>query len=154
MSCIKIRDATVTGMDLVKRDDYDSISWNTRMHLASKMHELMEQLQPYVDGSFGDVQPGHVQAYVRVAHELGALFQAHSRPYEKPEDKGVPAAKVQQMLETLAEQHEKQLQAAVAEAEVRTREQLQLELQAKERLSLEQGRSQILTALQQVSVRR
>lgn len=141
-------------MELVtQREEYDNISWNVRMHLAGRMRELMEQLQPYVDGSLGDVAPGHVQAYVRVAHELGALFQAHSRPYEKPEEKGIPAAKVAAMLQQLQEQHVKELDAAVEAAEVRTREQVQLELAARERLSLEAGRDAVLRQLQQVASR-
>lgn len=137
------------SMDLVtQREDYDSISWNTRLFLSKRMYQLMEQLEPYVDGSLGDVQPGHVQAYVKVAHELGALFEAHRRPYEKPEAKGVPLERVQQLLQQQEEQFELRLQAAVAEAEVRTQQQLELEQAARERLSLEQGRLQVLQGLQ------
>jgi hypothetical protein len=141
-------------MDLVTtRQDYDGISWSTRMHLAQRMGWLMELLEPYLDGSFGDVQPGMVQAYVKVAHELGSLFESHKRPYEKPEARGIPVERVQQLLAEQEQKFTSMLEAAVSQAREDEREQLRLEQAARERLSLEQGRDAIRRQLEQVRTR-
>lgn len=140
-------------MELVTtREDYDSISWSTRMFVAREMHLLLQELKPYVDGSLGEVAAGHVQAFVRVAHELAALFEGHKRPFEEKEA-GIPAARVEQMLADQEARFELQLEQAVRTAEAAVELRVRAEVAAVERLSLEQGRDAVLRQLQQVASR-
>lgn len=139
---------TVEHMDLVsQRQDFDGISWNTRLQLSQKYVWLMEQLVPYVDGSMGEVTASMVQAWLTAARDMGRLWDVSKRPYEKPEVKGVAPEKVQALLREQEERFSRLLDAAVAEAVVRTEERLRLEVELRERLSLEQGRDAVLRVL-------
>lgn len=141
-------------MDLVsQRQDFDGISWNTRLMLSQKYAWIMEQLEPYVDGSMGEVTASMVQAWLTAARDMGNLWDVRKRPYEKPEAKGIAPEKVQQMLADLEERFARELEAAVTAAEVRTERRLQLEQEARERLSLEAGRDAVLRMLAETRAR-
>lgn len=140
-------------MELVtQREDYDSISWSTRLHLARKYHQLMEALEPYASGDTGEVQAGLVAVYLRTAQQLGALFDTGKRPHEVVEQ-GVPAVKVQAMLQEQLERFNASLEAAVAQAVQRGRDEVLLELRERERLSLEAGRDEVRRSLQVTRLR-
>lgn len=140
-------------MDLVPVDDHDAMSLKVRMFVANELHQMLAALRPYINGDFGDVQPGHVQAAVRVLHELGAQWQTQSRPYEKPQEKGISPDKVAAMLQEQEARHQRELEVAVEQAAAAAREQVRLELEQRERLSLEAARTDVLKQLSAVAVR-
>ena len=60
--------------ELAQRDAFERIGWATREHLTQKLAALIESLDPYVDGTMGEVTAGMVSVYVKTVHELGALY--------------------------------------------------------------------------------
>lgn len=92
-----------TGMDesrdLVPYDSYDKIQDALRPELATKLTRLMKALEPYVDGTFGDIDPRHAAVMVQLIKETGRLYRVFDRP--------------QQIVEGFTEE---QVQARIAEA--------------------------------------
>lgn len=69
------------GMDeMVKLDSYDTIQESLRPYLAEKLKRMFDALEPYVDGSFGEVAPAHAAAAVAVLRELGRLYRVAEVP--------------------------------------------------------------------------
>lgn len=101
-----------------------------RRYCAEQLRQLVEAMKPYVDGSFGDIMPGHVGAYVSALKELARLY-APGRP--------VSLDKAERMA---AEAASRAVEAAVA-AE---RERLALD----GRLSQEAARDRVRAALEAV----
>lgn len=60
--------------DLGQRDAYEGIAWQTRGFLSEKLGALITSLEPYTDGTQGDVNASLVAVYVKALHELGALY--------------------------------------------------------------------------------
>lgn len=100
-------------MDVIKASDesYEAMSQQVRMHCASRLGKLLQDLQPYVDGSFGDINAAHASVYISAVRELGRLYRVQEKPVVQQGEDMVPAAA---LFEAVA--------AAVAEAEVRTAE--------------------------------
>lgn len=74
---------------------------------TAKIRELLDALQPYVDGSFGPINPGHAVTYLRALNELGKLWRVYDKPVPvKPVEQDVQAEQVrleQRQQEVLAE---------------------------------------------------
>lgn len=131
---------------------FDAASLRMRVQLTAELQEFKELLRPYVDGSFGEVLPGHGQLWLKAQHEIGLLWNAHKPPH-RPESKGVPVAKVQQLLSEQRERLEGEFEVAVAAAVAAAQEAVRAELQQRERVSLERGRQQVLEQLQATRLR-
>jgi hypothetical protein len=134
-------------MDLMRADDYDNISNRVRQFCSERLYELERSLRPYVNGSFGEVLPGHLNGYLGVLKELGNLYQAHKRP--RQDDELIPAAKVALLLE----QAEARMQAAVAAAVAETEARMRGELEAAQQLSIESAKMTVMTRLTQLQDR-
>lgn len=126
--------------------DYDTISDNVRRFCAERLYELERGLRPWIDGSFGDVSPPHVTAYVTTLRELGRLYEAHKRPRQ---DEAVPMKQVELMLQAVRDEAEARMQAAVVEAEARVRH----ELEASVSKSIESAKQTAMTKLLQLQTR-
>lgn len=137
------------NMDIVRQDpvDYDAISDKVRDFCAQRLHELEKSLRPLVDGSFGEVLPGHLAGYLATVRELGRLYQVHKRPAHLD---GIPMAKVQELVAGMERQHALELATAVQEAEERVRQ----ELNAGVKLSIEGAKQTVLTRLLALESRR
>ena len=73
--------------DLVRMtsEDFDALGHQMRLANTQRLKAILDSLEPYVDGSFGSINPGHVTAYVRTVAELGKLWRAYDRPVAAPE---------------------------------------------------------------------
>lgn len=114
------------GMDVVRLDsvNYDDISDSVRRFVAERLYELEKSLRPLVDGTFGEVLPGHLAAYLAALRQLGKLYQAEKPPRDLEET--IPRSKVQEILAGREAAHQAALSAAVSEAENRIRAELML----------------------------
>jgi len=127
--------------------NYDEISDIVRKFCADRLYELERSLRPWIDGSFGEIQPGHLNGYVAVLRELAKLYNSHKPP--RPDDELLPRAAVEQMLEAVRLEAAVQLQEAVTAAELRVR----LELESARVQSIEAAKSTALAKLQQLQTR-
>lgn len=66
--------------EMVKYDSYDTIQESLRPFLAMKLKTMFMALEPYVDGSYGEVAPAHAAAAVAVLRELGRLYRVAEKP--------------------------------------------------------------------------
>lgn len=128
-------------------DNYDEISDIVRKFCAERFYELERSLRPWIDGSFGDIQPGHVNGYVAVLRELARLYNSHKPP--RPDDELLPRAAVEQMLAAAQLEAQQRMDEAVAAAELRVR----LELESARALSIEAAKSTALAKLQELQTR-
>lgn len=60
--------------ELRRRDEVEAKGHGLRDELGQRLAALMENLEPYVDGTMGDVSASMVSVYVKAAHELAALY--------------------------------------------------------------------------------
>lgn len=136
-------------MDMVQRDtvDYADISEKVRGFCAERLYELEKTLRPLVDGTFAEVNPGHLNGYLALIKTLGALYQVTKPPPDLANM--VPLAKVHELLARMEEQRAAAVAVAVAEAEARVRS----ELSAGSRISIEAAQSTVLTRLEQLEKR-
>lgn len=87
--------------DLVAADSYEQIQDSLRPWLAQRLKGMYEALEPFVNGSYGEVIPGHAAAAVAVLRELGRLYRVQDPP--APQLVGVSEAEVQvRILEAVA----------------------------------------------------
>jgi hypothetical protein len=128
-------------MELMKPDNFDNVSDNVRHFCAQRLYELEQGLRPWVDGSFGEILPGHLNGYLGVLKELANLYEAHKRP--RRDEELVPAAKVAALLA----EAEARMQAAVAVAIEETEARLRQELESGVKLSIEQAKTTVLSRL-------
>lgn len=133
----------------VPRDpsDYEAVGNMVRSFCTERLYELERSLRPLVDGSFGEIIPGHVTGYLGVLKELARLYQAHKPPLDL--QNLVPVDKVEQVLARMKEQHELALQEAVAAAEARVR----MELERGDRLSIQSAKATVMTRLMDLEKR-
>lgn len=66
-----------------QRDAYEAAAWQTRLLLTEKLSTLLDTLEPYVDGTMGEVTAAMSSVYAKAAHELAALYGLH-RPLREP----------------------------------------------------------------------
>lgn len=69
---------------MVPVDGYETIQESLRPYLAAKLKRMFDALEPYVDGSFGEVAPAHAAAAVAVLRELGRLYRVAEVPRQAP----------------------------------------------------------------------
>lgn len=69
--------------DMARLDAFEAVSWEMRIKLTEKLSALLESLEPYVDGTMGEVTAGMAAVYVKAAHEMATLYQA-TRPLRAP----------------------------------------------------------------------
>lgn len=60
--------------ELRRRDEVEQRAHGLRDELGQRLAALMENMEPYVDGTMGEVTASMASVYVRAAHELGALY--------------------------------------------------------------------------------
>lgn len=66
--------------DLARQDAVEGKAEVLRDELGSRLVKLMEDLEPYVDGTMGEVTVGMANVYVKVAHELAGLYNLTRAP--------------------------------------------------------------------------
>lgn len=136
-------------MDMARVDsvDYEQVSEGVRHFCAERLYELEKGLRPMVDGSFGEVLPGHLTGYLGVIKELGRLYQT-AKPPRSLQDM-IPMSKVQDILAGMRAAHERELEAAVARAEERVR----MEVTSGSKLTIQAAKATVLTKLRELESR-
>lgn len=136
-------------MNMVRVDhvDYEDVSEGVRRFCAERLHELERSLRPLVDGSFGEVVPGHLAGYLATIRALGKLYQVEKPPRSLQDM--VPAAKVREILAGMEARHQAALEGAVAAAEERVRR----ELSQGSAVSVAQAQETVLTRLLELESR-
>lgn len=127
--------------------DYDTLSESVRRFVTERLHELEKGLRPLVDGSFGEVIPGHLSGYLGVLRELGRLYQL-SLPPRSLQDL-IPSSKVEQMLAGMRERHARE----VAEAERLTEMRVRAELASGQKLTIQAAQSTVMSRLKELESR-
>lgn len=135
------------GMNEVQQINYEDIAEGVRRFATERLYELERGLRPLVDGSFGEVLPGHLNAYLGLLRELGRIYQL-SKPPRALQDL-VPMDKVQELLAGMREQHARELAEAVALAETRAR----IEAASAAKLSIEAAKNTVSTRLMELEQR-
>lgn len=134
-------------MNTVDTVDYEQVAEGVRSFCAQRLYELEKGLRPMVDGTFGEVLPGHLAGYIATIRQLGKLYQVDKEP--RALQNMVPMTKVQEILAGIREQHARELAEAVAVTEAKVRAELssgtQLSIQAAkatviDRLNILEGR--------------
>lgn len=88
-------------MQVDREEHFNRMSDSVRMFCTEKCNELLRALTPYVNGDFGDIEVGHVAAYMNALKELAKLWQASSRPvFSQQVEVGIPAQQVELMIES------------------------------------------------------
>lgn len=60
--------------ELRRRDEVEQRAHGLRDELGQRLAALMENMEPYVDGTMGEVTASMASVYVRAAHELAGLY--------------------------------------------------------------------------------
>ena len=61
--------------ELRRRDEVEAKAHALRDELGQRLAALMESLEPYVDGTMGEVSASMASVYVKTAHELAGLYE-------------------------------------------------------------------------------
>lgn len=61
--------------ELRRRDEVEQRAHGLRDDLGKRLAALMENMEPYVDGTMGEVTASMASVYVRAAHELAGLYE-------------------------------------------------------------------------------
>lgn len=61
--------------ELRRRDEVEQRAHGLRDELGQRLAALMENMEPYVDGTMGEVTASMASVYVRAAHELAGLYE-------------------------------------------------------------------------------
>lgn len=70
------------GQDLAREPSHGE---QVRTWTTAKLRELVEVLDPYVNGTLGDVSPRHATVYLQAVRELNKLWGAYEVP-ESPSE--------------------------------------------------------------------
>lgn len=135
--------------------NYDQVSEHVRTFSTQQLMEMIAGLKPYVaqalsdPGGIHDLEPSRLVAYTQLlklqaslVKDLGLLYRVQDRPVTEEEER-LPASTVARMLEDLASRHEEEMRQLSVDVETRVR----MELSARDRLSLEAAREQVLGAV-------
>lgn len=68
------------------QDDVLAMQPAVRSFLAHNFREIIEQLKPQVDGSYGPVNPRLLELYLTANRDLGKLFRVYDPPRAKKDD--------------------------------------------------------------------
>jgi hypothetical protein len=67
--------------DVAARDALEAAAVEVRLRLTEKLGGLLEALEPYVDGTMGEVTAAMASVYVKAVHETASLYPvARTRP--------------------------------------------------------------------------
>jgi hypothetical protein len=61
--------------DLKRRDELEAKADQLRGELGSRLIKLMEDLDPYVDGTMGEITAAMAGVYLKAARELASLYE-------------------------------------------------------------------------------
>lgn len=61
-------------------NDHAQMQGMVRTHLAVKLKDLCEALEPYIDGTLGPVSSRHVTNYLNALKLLGQLYRVYDPP--------------------------------------------------------------------------
>lgn len=61
-------------------DTFDRVSWEVRLKATEKLSSLLDALDPYVDGTMGDVSSGMADVYVKAVKALASLYAVQRPP--------------------------------------------------------------------------
>lgn len=79
----------MTEMVRMTPDDFDALGQQMRMANTARLKQVLDALEPYVDGSLGPVSPAHVSVYLKTVEQLGKLWRAYDPPRGVEEPRGV-----------------------------------------------------------------
>lgn len=108
----------------INQDTYAEVSDRVRKHCAERLGILLQDLTPYVNGSFGDIAAGHAAVYIAAVKELGRLYRVHEVPAKHAGEETLPLSAVEELVAVAVAETEARTAAAV---EQRVRAELQLE---------------------------
>lgn len=106
-------------------------SEQVRLWTTEKLQEMISNLEPYTNGTLGEISPRHAQIRVAAIRELNRVWQAHVLP-DQGEDEQARERELEQLQEQIAEQ-------VRAEVEAEQEEALRAAQEAQEQLALEQA---------------
>lgn len=66
-------------------EDWVELARQVRNHNTAEIKKVLAALEPYVDGSFGSINPAHVRTYLEALKQLGQLWRVFDRPEERTE---------------------------------------------------------------------
>lgn len=72
-----------TGSGLVPVDPVDAAA-QVRMWATARLRNLVETLDPYVNGTLGEVSPRHAAVYLATVKEINRLWGASRVPVPEP----------------------------------------------------------------------
>ena len=112
-------------------DDHEVV----RMWSTERLQHMITDLEPYTNGTLGEISPRHAAIRVQAIRELNRIWQAHVFP-EPEQDQG-------EDVEALRLQWEEEAQAAIEEAMEAARQEA-LEEAERERKALEEAEKEKL----------
>lgn len=70
--------------DLVRMtpEDHAQLAWQMKLANTARIKDMIDALEPYVDGSLGAVSPPHANVRLKAIRELGLLWSSYDRPVE------------------------------------------------------------------------
>lgn len=112
--------------DITARDELESQAKAVRLEVTGRLGRLLETLEPYVDGTMGEVTVGLAAVYVKALHELAALYRVAGpqRPLTarlavpEPPEVVDPVAQEAVMVEAAVGRREEVLRKLAARAQV------------------------------------
>jgi hypothetical protein len=66
-------------------EDWVELARQVRNHNTAEIKKVLAALEPYVDGSFGAINPAHVRTYLEALKQLGQLWRVFDRPEDRTE---------------------------------------------------------------------
>jgi len=76
----------MTALEPRPEDDVLGMQPVIRSFLTHNFREVIEQLKPQVDGSYGPVNPRLLELYLKANTELGRLYRVYDPPKGKQDD--------------------------------------------------------------------
>jgi len=141
--------------------EYPQLSQAVRNFSAERLYSMLTQLEPVLGGLYdGDpsslsyMEPARISAQTQVAKlylsaldQLGSLFRVNHEPVpDEPEEPMIPAAQVPLMIEAAVD-------SAVTAAVQQVRLELESQKAEQERISSDQARASLTSALARIRAR-
>ena len=76
----------MTALEPRPEDDVLGMQPVIRAFLTHNFREVIEQLKPQVDGSYGPVNPRLLELYLAANRDLGKLYRVYDPPKKKQDD--------------------------------------------------------------------
>lgn len=76
----------MTALEPRPEDDVLGMQPVIRSFLTHNFREVIEQLKPQVDGSYGPVNPRLLELYLKANTELGRLYRVYDPPKSRQDD--------------------------------------------------------------------